>query len=337
MKVAIIGRGQALYDTTKRLAEAGHEIGAIITAKAAPEYTKKLADFKYLAIELNCWFSASLGSLDLDRPEVKEVLQGLDIGVSINWPSIIGDGPISWFKHGILNAHMGDLPRYRGNACPSWAIMNGEAKVVTSIHKMAGGLLDYGKVICHSIWALPDDMYVGDIYQAFEDNVPDLFLLALSLLDRDPGYEEKYVTPDDPNGFRCYPRIPADGFIDWQNTGIKFIHRLIRASGAPFEGAYTYQIVDGQLKKLIILEASIVREHFTDKAVYGQILSNNSQTGESWVRCPLGILAITKCRYSDETEPFQPGKRWRSIRMRLGVRPEDMMWWLYKLQEFQNA
>lgn len=327
MKVAIIGRGQALYDTAIRLKEAGHEIGVIITAKAAPEYTRNEHDFDKLARTLGVPFFVALVPSFIEGEFTEKELRGCEIGVSINWPWIIGAEPISWFKHGILNAHMGDLPRYRGNACASWAILNGEDLVVITIHKMVGGQLDYGKVICHSVWALPDDMYVGDIYQAFEDNVPDLFLLALSLLDRDPGYEEKYVTPDDPNGFRCYPRMPQDGFIDWFQSA-EHIHRLIRASGAPFKGAYTYQIVGDHLKKLIILESYVIGKPLADKAVPGSIMENNGQTGESRVYCGWCALAITKCRYSDEDEPFQPGKRWKSIRMRLGVRPEDMVYLL---------
>ena len=31
---------------------------------------------------------------------------------------------------GILNAHGGDLSKYRGNACQAWAILNGEKKSV---------------------------------------------------------------------------------------------------------------------------------------------------------------------------------------------------------------
>ena len=35
---------------------------------------------------------------------------------------------IDFFELGILNAHGGDLPRYRGNACQAWAIINGEER-----------------------------------------------------------------------------------------------------------------------------------------------------------------------------------------------------------------
>lgn len=334
MKVAIIGRTGTLYDTAKRLAEAGHEIKVIITAKAAPEYTKTEYDFKELAGTFGASFLMSYIPLNLEGVEAEEICRGLDIGVSINYPSIIEEGPISWFKHGILNAHLGDLPKYRGNACASWAILNGEKEVLTSIHKMEPGALDCGRIIHQGAYTLNEQTTIGDIREWFRRSVPGMFGFALAKLEHDPNHCEKFAMPAAPEAFRCYPRMPVDGFIDWWNTGIKFIHRLIRASGPPFEGAYTHQIVDGQLKKLIILESYIIRESCADQAICGQVLSNNrEQTGESWIRCGLGILAITKCRYSDEPEPFQPGKRWKSIRMRLGVRPEDM---IFQLMEERN-
>ena len=46
-----------------------------------------------------------------------------DIAVSINWPTLIRGKALAAFSYGILNAHTGDLPRYRGNACANWAII----------------------------------------------------------------------------------------------------------------------------------------------------------------------------------------------------------------------
>ena len=41
------------------------------------------------------------------------------------------------FKYGILNArHFGDLPKYRGNVYPNWAILNNEKNIYLTIHKM---------------------------------------------------------------------------------------------------------------------------------------------------------------------------------------------------------
>jgi len=46
MKIAIIGRTELLYETIWKLHEAGHNIACILTAKAAPEYTRTEADFR---------------------------------------------------------------------------------------------------------------------------------------------------------------------------------------------------------------------------------------------------------------------------------------------------
>ena len=63
-----------------------------------------------------------------------------------------------------------------------------------------------------------------------------------------------------------------------------------------------------------------------DLAEPGQVLATDRDSGETLVRCGDGVMALTSCRYEDETEEFAPGRRWTSIRMRLGVRAEDWLW-----------
>ena len=111
MKIAIIGRTEVLFDTTVNLRESGHEI-VFLTAKEAPEYTKTAADFRALSESWDIPFAHS--------PKISEFEDFLrstdaDIGVSINYPGIIPQGIINIFPFGMLNAHGGDLPRYRGN------------------------------------------------------------------------------------------------------------------------------------------------------------------------------------------------------------------------------
>ena len=56
----------------------------------------------------------------------------------MNYINIINKKIISLFKHGILNSHPGDLPKYK-NACPNWAILNFE-KIGLTIHAMTEDL-----------------------------------------------------------------------------------------------------------------------------------------------------------------------------------------------------
>ena len=321
MKIAIIGRTQMLYDTAIAFADAGHEISSIITATAAPEYTRKEDDFRNLAEEYNC---AYFLSKSLDAQGIEDACRGLDMGISVNWVSVVQQKHIDWFNLGILNAHLGDLPRYRGNACPNWAIMQGEKEIVLSIHFMEGGLLDCGRIVLQDRILLNEDTTIKDIYLWSEENLPKSFVKSVEILKRDPSYTLKYADPDSTDAFRCYPRLPEDGYINWDMTA-EYIHRVVRASGPPFDGAYTFHVSGGILKKMYVYSSKIIEKNTKDLAVPGHVLKNNKNTGESWVKCREGIIGLQECRYADEMVKFNPGKRWKSIKMRLGVRVEDSL------------
>ena len=101
MKVAIIGRTQTLYETALKLHEEGHNISCIITSKAAPEYTRDEDDFRNLAKEIDASFFLTR---TLNKPEILEACQGLDLGVSINWISITKQNHIDLFRLGIFTS-----------------------------------------------------------------------------------------------------------------------------------------------------------------------------------------------------------------------------------------
>jgi methionyl-tRNA formyltransferase len=138
----------------------------------------------------------------------------------------------------------------------------------------------------------------------------------------------KYADPNSIESFRCYPRLPVDNFINWNNS-VKDVHNLIRAVCYPFSGAYTFHWHSGEVKKLFILKSRIIQFETKDLSITGHVLKNNKETGESFVRCGDGIIALLKCRYEGEQEEFYPGIRWKSIRMRLGVNPNDWLWAIY--------
>lgn len=322
MKVAIIGRTQILYETTIRLRQAGHAIVCVVTSKAAPEYSRNEKDFERLATECGAEYFLTN---TLNKPEIETALSGADIGVSTNWVSVITQKHIDLFRHGILNSHTGDLPRYRGNACANWALLSGDDRITNTIHFMEGGKLDCGRIICQDHLAVENSTTIADVYRWTEETLPALYEKALALLEKDPNCMMKYADPDDPDGFRCYPRLPEDGFIDWTRSA-NDVHNLVRAVTTPFAGAYTYHLVNDEVKKLVVLESRVVEPATRDRAMPGHVLENNADNGESLVRCGEGVIALRRCRYEGEEDEFSPGKRWKSIRMRLGVRAEDWLW-----------
>ena len=319
-----------LYHTVQLLHQRGHQIAVVITDKAAPEYTRTEEDFRLLAESIRAPFVLTN---TLNDSQVQDLCRGLDVGITLNWRTMIQENYIKLFRLGILNAHIGDLPEYRGNACPNWAIINGADKITTSIHFIEDGKLDCGRVIGQTHFDLGENGTLTDVYRWSESAIPELFIEVLNQLQTDEDYTLKYADPDSAESFRCYPRLPEDGFIDW-NITVQEVHNLIRAVCPPLAGAYTYHDYKGELKKLIILKSRIVQHELKDLAISGHILKNDKQSGESWVKCSDGIIAITQCRYENEIESFSPGQRWKSIRMRLGIRVED---WIYRMMNEQKT
>jgi methionyl-tRNA formyltransferase len=134
MRIGIVGRTGILLDTAKAIISSGHQVVFIQTCKAESCYDKKEDDFKLYAEELKVPF---FNTLDLiSHAEVIKKLNA-DVCVSINWLTVLKSPFLSIFPYGILNAHAGDLPRYKGNACPNWAILNFEDRVGLTIHKMS--------------------------------------------------------------------------------------------------------------------------------------------------------------------------------------------------------
>ena len=264
MRIAIIGRTEILYETALRLKQQGHEIALIITAKDAPEYTKTVADFQALAKGYKIPFICTpriLDALDIINKSSKSI----DIGVSLNYISIIPQSFINLFPLGILNAHAGDLPRYRGNACLAWAILNGEKQIGLCIHKMIGDELDSGDIITRDYYPITFDTKVTEIYAWTSKQIPNLFLDALKHLELNANYFLERQSQDPKDVLRCYPRKPEDGRINWSKSNVEIL-RLINACNKPYAGAFC----EFQSQKMIIWDAELAAEE-NFLAVPGQI------------------------------------------------------------------
>lgn len=124
-KIAIIGRGESLFNTTKLLKKNGYNIKLIITDKSSEHHIKGEEDFLKLSNEIKAEF---LSTTKINNASTLIREKKINIGVSANYSRIIKSEFISNFEFGVLNAHGGDLPRYRGNACQAWAILNNEKK-----------------------------------------------------------------------------------------------------------------------------------------------------------------------------------------------------------------
>ena len=305
MRIAIIGRSEILYNTALHLVDKGFTISCILTSKEAPEYYKNAIDYEELAKKLNVPFRKS-SKINENISFLKK--SNSDISVSVNYTGIISEQIINLFPLGILNAHGGDLPKYRGNACQAWAIINGEERIGLCIHKMIGGELDSGDIISRDYLNINIDTKVGDVWDWMRQRTPYLFTEALENLSNDHNFVLEKQSKDIKNALRCYPRRPEDGKINWEKTSLEII-RLIKASGWPYGGAFCE--FEGQ--KLTISDASYIKCDENFLSVPGQVIG----IGDSYVDigCGEGKIRIQEIKYNGQK--LNPSKVITSFRQRL--------------------
>jgi len=305
MRIAILGRSELLYDTAVLLRKNGNAISCIITAQEAPEYLKTAGDFALLAKELEVPYSCS-SRITENISMLADVKS--DIAVSVNYPCIIPEVITDLFPYGILNAHGGDLPRYRGNACQAWAILNGEPRIGLCVHKMVGGELDSGDIIVRDYLPIDHTTKITTVHHWLNERIPPMFLQAVNILQTDPGFVLESQSKDPNGALRCYPRRPMDGRINWHQTALQIL-RLINASNKPYGGAFC----EFEGEPLIIWDAELVSDNEQFCAVPGQV--TNIGDGYIEVACAEGKLRLKQIEMSESVG--SPSDRIKSLRKRL--------------------
>jgi len=311
MKIALIGRTKFLLNTGKFLLKKGVKIELVITSKNAEHDKIKSKDFQNFAKISNAEF-LNIKNINSEKILSKLKTMGLDLGISVNNPLLIKNEIIKQFKFGILNAHAGDLPKYRGNACPNWAIINNEKKIGISIHFMTENV-DAGNIILKKKYEIKQKTTILDFYTFAEVEIPKMFFESIKKIQTKKINSEKQ---DENEIIRTYPRNKMDGKIDWEKD-VKQVDRLIRASGKPFFGAYTYF----KSNKLIINKAKIKNPKIKFYAEPGQIVERNKD-GSVSVACKNGFVIIKEVIYKNKIYS-NPSLLIKTIHTKLGMDIEE--------------
>lgn len=303
-KLIAIGRSRFLFDSIKYLVGRGFEFKAIVTDEAYDEYDIKHRDFEDLASEIG---AACYITKNVMQDDILSLLKEYDIrvAISVNWKYTIPQEFLDHFKYGILNFHLGTLPDYKGNATPNWSIINGEDHIFGNIHRMEREL-DVGDVLSRKAIPITPQTYINDILKQAEKDVPMLYEEALENAITKPDF---YVLRGSLQGLRCYPRLPEDSQINWQDN-LETIHRLIRASAKPFGGAFSY--LNGQ--KVVIWKADKINPEERYLAIPGHVINVDRVSKKVRVACIDGYLEIIEIEVDGRLIP--PTDIIKSIRAR---------------------
>jgi methionyl-tRNA formyltransferase len=156
-----------------------------------------------------------------------------DVFIVDSYTKLIPKDVITIPRLGAFNFHPGKLPQYRGAHVLNWAIINGEGKITLTVHEMNE------KFDCGDI-AMEEDIDVS-----FLDDIGSVFGRVagtgegmIKKLIEDIKNNRLSLTPQTEEGAKHYrARIPADGRINWKNTGLQ-IYNLVRALLPPWPCAF---------------------------------------------------------------------------------------------------
>lgn len=310
MKVAAFGRTEWLYDSIRACAAAGHKIVLIGTSSSQPEYSVTEKDFRQLAKELKCLF---FFNHTINHPKYIQMIKRskAEVAISVNWQTLISPKIIELFRYGVINAHAGDLPRFKGNACPNWAILSGEEKVTLTLHLM-DETLDGGAILKQRSFPLSAQTYIGDVYRFMSRNITSMFVEVLQGLTDGAILPPKQIRKQY-QSLRCFPRLPKDGEVDWNQSALD-LSRLVRASAEPFPGAYSFIGTD----KIIIWKAHPEMLPFRYLGVPGQVVEIRDAEGTVSVLTGEGVLVLEEVELVGK-ERVPASNLIRSTRIRFGL------------------
>jgi len=258
MKIGFIGRSEVIFNTIKFFLDKKIKIGFVYTCKGENYYKKNELDLKKLCkknkIPYFCDTKINSKLKTLKKTKVQLVF-------SINYKIRLTKELLKCFKFGVFNSHLGDLPKFRGNATPNWAIIKEKNNIPICFHKMSDKI-DEGPIAKKIFFKIKKTTYITDIYDWMNRIVPkEFFKLYLMLINKKVILKKQKGKP-----LITFPRQETDSRIKW-NLSSKEIFNLVRASSSPFSGAYTYF----NKIKIKVLKCRIIKPNFEYFAIPGQV------------------------------------------------------------------
>jgi UDP-4-amino-4-deoxy-L-arabinose formyltransferase/UDP-glucuronic acid dehydrogenase (UDP-4-keto-hexauronic acid decarboxylating) len=158
-----------------------------------------------------------------------------DIIFSFYYRNMVGKEILEIPQHGCLNLHGSMLPKYRGRCPVNWVIINGEQETGVTLHYMVEKP-DAGDIVGQQAVEIGDDDTALELHGKL--NLASATLLGSTLPAIRAGSHKKQ--PQDHALASYYGgRTPADGQIDWQQSGTT-VRNLVRGVTRPYPGAFTY-------------------------------------------------------------------------------------------------
>ncbi len=156
-----------------------------------------------------------------------------DVALVVAYGRILPRAVLDAPRHGCLNVHASLLPKYRGAAPITWAIVRGEKETGVGLMRMEEGL-DTGGVYAEKRLAIDPDETAGELSKRIAASAAELVREALV-----PTVEGKLPLREQDHAHATLAPIlkKEDGLVDWSKSA-REIHDHVRGM-SPWPGAST--------------------------------------------------------------------------------------------------
>ena len=158
---------------------------------------------------------------------------GAEFGLLAGWFHMVPRAVREQFARGCAGLHASLLPKFRGGAPLSWALLAGETTTGVSLFELGDGI-DDGPLYGRRTFPIGPRSRIAELVTAAEATALDILSECMPAL----ASGDLVPTPQEGTPSYCLQRFPDDGWIDWHRPAAE-IDRLVRAVGRPYPGAFT--------------------------------------------------------------------------------------------------
>ena len=244
MRLLFMGTPGFAVPTLRKLLSGRHQVGGVFTQPDRPSGRgRKLAigPVKQLALQ------SGLPVYQPERlaPEEWKVLveTTADVLVVVAYGKILPPWLFNLPPHGAINVHASLLPRYRGAAPVSWAIVRGEIRTGVTTMRIDRGM-DTGDLLLQNAVEIGPEETAAELQDRLAAMGADLLAETLD------GLETGQVRPrpQDPQLASYAPMLrKSDGEIDWSRSSRQIFNRV--RGFDPWPGTFTYR--SGSLLRIL--------------------------------------------------------------------------------------
>jgi len=253
LRLIFMGTPDFAVPTLLELVAHGHEVAAVYTRAAKPAGRGMKLQPAPVELEARRLNIPVLTPTTLKAPEAEAEFRAhqAEAAVVVAYGMILPRSILDTPKLGCFNLHASLLPRWRGAAPISRAIMEGDTETGLMVMKMDAGL-DTGDVAMAERLAITDALTAADLHDALAPLGADLMVRAMGALERG----KLQLTRQSEDGVTYAAKIEkTEARIDWNKPAhavLRHVHGL-----SPFPGAWCEIGFEGELARIKILRCAM--------------------------------------------------------------------------------